>query len=135
MKEVCTELNMTYETIRFYCDEGLVPNVKRDKNNWRIFDDRNLNWLKSLRCLKRCGMSIKDMKEYMGLCLQGISSVPERKAILADHRRLLLEQLSEIQENIAFIDSKQEYFDDILSGKTQYSSNLIDVECDLRWDI
>ena len=118
---------MTYETLRFYCDEGLVPNIKRDKNNWRVFDERNLNWIKSLQCLKNCGMSIKEMKNYMDLCLQGISTVSERKVILDERKKLLLAQLSEIQESIAFIDEKQEFFDDILSGKVQYSSNLIDV--------
>jgi len=127
MKQACKELNMTYETLRFYCDEGLVPNIKRDKNNWRVFDERNLNWIKSLQCLKNCGMSIKEMKNYMDLCLQGISTVSERKVILDERKKLLLAQLSEIQESIAFIDEKQEFFDDILSGKVQYSSNLIDV--------
>ena len=127
MNQMCKKLGMTYETLRFYCDEGLVPNVKRDTNNWRIFDERNLNWLKSLQCLKRCGMSINDMKKYMNLCLQGISSVTERKAILGARKDMLLEHINEIQESIAFIDEKQVFFDNILSGKIEYTSNLIDV--------
>ena len=28
MKDVCHETGMTYETLKFYCNEGLVPNVK-----------------------------------------------------------------------------------------------------------
>lgn len=125
MKQICKELNITYETLRFYCDEGLVPNVKRDRNNWRVFDERNLNWLKSLLCLKRCGMSINDMKKYMNLCLQGISTVGERKAILNAQKEMLVRQISEIQESIEFIDGKQAFFDDILLGKIEYTSNLI----------
>ncbi len=31
MKEACTLTNMTYENLKFYCNEGLVPNVKRDR--------------------------------------------------------------------------------------------------------
>ena len=38
MMQVCREVGMTYQTLKFYCNEGLVPNVKRDKNNRRIFD-------------------------------------------------------------------------------------------------
>ena len=30
MKEVCKETGMTYEGLKFYCNQGLVPNVKRD---------------------------------------------------------------------------------------------------------
>ncbi len=33
MMQVCRELDLTYQTLKFYCNEGLVPNVKRDKNN------------------------------------------------------------------------------------------------------
>jgi len=128
MKQACKELGMTYETLRFYCDEGLVPNVKRDKNNYRNFDERNLNWLKSLQCLKRCGMSIKDMKKYMRLCLQGASTIDERKDILAVQKEILLGQINEIQKSVAYIDEKQEYFDGVLSGTIQYTSNLIDQE-------
>ena len=36
MMQVCRELDMTYQTLKFYCNEGLVPNVKRDSNNRRI---------------------------------------------------------------------------------------------------
>lgn len=39
MKEVCDQVGVSYETLRFYCNEGLVPNIKRDKNNYRIFDE------------------------------------------------------------------------------------------------
>ena len=128
MKQACEALNMRYETLRFYCDEGLVPNVKRDSNNYRKFDDRDLNWLKSLLCLKRCGMSMKDMKSYMHLCMQGFSSVNEGKEILDVQKKKLLEQMEHIQNNIDFIDKKQHYFDEVLMGNITYTSNLIDVE-------
>ena len=32
MKEVCKKVRITYETLKYYYIEGLVPNVKRDKN-------------------------------------------------------------------------------------------------------
>lgn len=42
MKQACEKTNLTYDTLKFYCNEGLVPNVKRDKNNYRIFDDKDI---------------------------------------------------------------------------------------------
>lgn len=59
MMEVCREVDMTYQTLKFYCNQRLVPNVKRDSNNRRIFDERDVAWIKNLSCLKRCGMSIQ----------------------------------------------------------------------------
>ena len=125
MKDVCRETGMTYEALKFYCNEGLVPNVKRDANNHRVFDDRDIAWIKSLTCLKNCGMSIQEMKIYIGLCLQGKSSIPERKVILAQKRGDLLKKMAELQDSIDYIDWKQGFYDDVLSGKIEYYSNLI----------
>lgn len=125
MKETCRETGMTYEALKFYCNEGLVPNVKRDKNNHRLFDERDIAWIKSLTCLKNCGMSIQEMKVYIQLCQKGESSIPERKAILAQKRLELLKKMDDLQSSIDYIDWKQNFYDDVLSGKTAYLSNLI----------
>lgn len=87
MMEVCRVLDMTYQTLKFYCNEGLIPNVKRDNNNRRIFDERDVKWIKDLTCLKKCGMSIQEMKEYMGLCMQGESTILLRKELFAKNRK------------------------------------------------
>ncbi len=125
MKETCQLVNMSYQTLKFYCNEGLIPNVKRDRNNYRIFDDNDINWIKSLYCLKNCGMSIKEMKNYLDLCLQGESTIPIRKEILKHKQEELLKEKEKIQSSIDFIDWKQHFYDDVLSGKTKYYSNLI----------
>ena len=69
MMQACKETNMSYQALKYYCNEGLVPNVKRDSNNRRVFDEHDVKWIKDLVCLKRCGMSILEMKEYLELCL------------------------------------------------------------------
>ncbi len=125
MKEACQLTNMTYENLKFYCNEGLVPNVKRDQRNYRIFDEHDIKWIQSLNCLKSCGMGIEEMKNYLALCMKGESSIPERKVILADKRESLLRSIAKLQEAVAYIDWKQGYYDDVLSGKTQYYSNLV----------
>ncbi|MDO4854169.1 MAG: MerR family transcriptional regulator [Coriobacteriia bacterium] len=124
MMEVCRDADMTYQTLKFYCNQGLIPNVKRDKNNRRVFDERDVEWVKSLTCLKKCGMSIAEMREYLELCLEGEASIPERKAMLAEKRGRLVEQLTEIQGSIDYIDWKQGFYDDVLAGRTEYFSNL-----------
>ncbi len=52
MMQVCKETGMTYQALKFYCNEVLVPNVKRDKNNRRVFDERDVAWISSLTRLK-----------------------------------------------------------------------------------
>ena len=62
LMQVCRELDLTYQTLKFYCNEGLVPNVKRDKNNRHVFGERDVKWIRDL--------SIQEMKEYPALCLE-----------------------------------------------------------------
>lgn len=125
MKEACTLTNMTYENLKFYCNEGLVPNVKRDRRNYRVFDEHDIKWIQSLNCLKSCGMSIAEMKQYLALYMEGEGTIPERKVILAEKKETLLQSITELQKAVAYIDWKQRFYDDVLSGKTAYYSNLV----------
>lgn len=128
MMQTCKETDMTYQALKYYCNEGLVPNVKRDDNNRRIFDERDVKWIKDLICLKKCGMSIKEMKEYLDLCLQGPSTIPERKVMLAEKKKALQAQIAELNEYVDYIDWKQNFYDEVQSGKRPYISNLIQVD-------
>ena len=124
MKEACAQTGLSYETLKFYCNQGLVPNVRRDEQNRRVFSESDIAWIRSLECLKNCGMGIREMQEYISLCLEGQSSIPHRKKILERKRRELEQELSRIRESIAYIDRKQNFYDDVLSGKAPYVSNL-----------
>ena len=128
MKDACDKTGLSYETLKFYCNQGLVPNVKRDKNNRRIFNDKDIAWINSLNCLRNCDMSLSEMREYIDLCMEGESSIPERKEILIAKRASLVEKLQQVQDSIDYIDWKQGFYDDVLSGKTKYYSNLINTE-------
>ena len=125
MMQVCRELDMTYQTLKFYCNEGLVPNVKRDHNNRRVFDEKDVKWIKDLTCLKKCGMSIQEMKEYLALCLQGESTIMKRKEMLSRKQEMLRESIRELENSIDYINWKQNFYDEVLSGKRPYVSNLI----------
>ena len=130
MLQACKETGMTYQGLKFYCNEGLVPNVKRDANNRRIFDERDIAWIKSLTCLKNCGMGISEMKEYTRLCLGGEATIPQRKKILRKKKRQLKKNIEALEASIDYIDRKQKFYDEVIEGKREYSSNLLPCSCD-----
>ncbi len=67
------------------------------------------------------------MKEYLDLCLQGESTIPQRKVMLAQKQEALRESIQELEESVAYIDWKQNFYDDVLAGRRPYESNLIPV--------
>ena len=118
MKEACAQTGLPYETLKFYCNQGLVPNVQRDAQNRRIFSDGDIGWIRYLECLKNCGMGIREMQEFLGLCQEGTSSIPRRKEILERKRLELEREQLRIRESLSYIDRKQAYYDSILSEST-----------------
>ena len=129
MMQACKETGMTNQGLKFYCNEGLVPNVKRDSLNRRIFDEHDIAWIKSLSCLKNCGMGIQEMKEYTQLCLEGASSIPQRQAILNEKKAQLEENIAALLASVDYINKKQEFYEEVLAGKREYFSNLLPCSC------
>lgn len=134
MKEACQILGMPYETLKYYCKEGLVPGVQRDRSNYRVFDERSIGWIKGLQSLRDCGMSMKEMKHYLQLCLEGARSIPERKDILAQKRLALQQRFAQVEQAIQYIDDKQAFYDGVLEGRIAYVSNLLDAPDDAGQD-
>lgn len=120
MKQACEIAGLPYETLKFYCNEGLVPNIARNKNNHRIFSEEQVSWISHLYCLKNCDMSIKEMKAYLTLCYEGEETIDIRKKMLNEKREALVEKMNILQKHIEYIDGKQQFYADVQSGKIPY---------------
>ena len=119
-------MGMTYEGLKYYCNQGLVPGLKRDEGNHRVFDEKDIAWIECLIWLRRCGMGIEDMRRYMELCLKGAGSIPERQAMLRVQREHVLARLADLKESLAYIEEKEQFYTDVLEGRRPYESNLTD---------
>ncbi len=114
VKETAEIVGLTEHTIRFYTDKGLVPNVTRDRNNNRLFDEESINWLTGVKYLKECGMSIEAIKDYVDLCLEGNSTIEQRYQIVLGQKTVAEEQLRSAQERIEYLNAKIAFYQDIM---------------------
>lgn len=122
VKQVAKLMNMSEHTIRYYTDLNLLP-VKRDKLNNRIFDEESLNWLMGIKCLKGCNMSIKNIKHYGDLCLNGNETLLERREIMFQQLEIAKQKLKDAQEVFDYVTKKVSHYDDIISGKAVDDTN------------
>lgn len=113
VKEVAKKLDLTEHTVRYYTDKGLVPDLKRDQNNNRIFDEVSINWLRGAQYLKRCGMSLEDIKKYVELSLQGNSSIVERYNMIAKQKEIVLADLEVLKSMAEYITNKEKHYRNI----------------------
>lgn len=121
--EISKLLDMSKHTIRYYTDLNLVPSLQRDKNGNRIFDEDSKNWLLSLKCLRGSGMSVKALKDYVDLCLQGDSTIEERFKIIIEQKKELEKQMKELNERYEFMKKKEEWYLDVLNKCIPDSTN------------
>ena len=123
MKEISKKMNLTEHALRFYTDKGLMP-CRRDKNNRRIFDDESINWLEGIKCLRKCGVSIEDIKTYSDLCLSDDeNALQERYEFMKKQRELARQRLAEAQELVNYMEHKVSHYEDIIAGKATDDTN------------
>ena len=70
--EMAKILGVPASTLRYYDKEGLLPFVERSSGGIRMFQDKDFEWLQIIGCLKKAGMSLKDIKEYLLLTMEEI---------------------------------------------------------------
>jgi len=109
--EIAKQLDVTASTLRYYDKEGLLPFVERSGGGMRMFKDEDISWLKLIECLKKTGMSIKDIKHFMDYCMEGDSRIDERLAIIEAQRDTVIKQMKELQEMLNMLNYKCWYYE------------------------
>lgn len=111
INEVANICNISPYTLRFYDKEGLLPFVSRNRSGNRQFSDSDLNVIKLICCLKNTGMQVKDIKRYIDLVMQGQETSGQRKQIMIEHRKTVLNQIDNLKKNLNIIDLKIALYD------------------------
>lgn len=92
-------------TIRYYEKIHLIPPIKRNKQDHRTFDDKDIEILNLIRCFRSLGMSIEDIR----VSISTINLEHEdtnMKTILSQHKKKLEEQIVILNAYIHEIDEK-----------------------------
>ena len=88
--EMAKRLDVPASTLRYYDKEGLLPFVARSPGGMRMFQDTDLEWLKVIGCLKKAGMSIKNIRVYIELAMQGDETIDQRLELFRNQRLSLI---------------------------------------------
>lgn len=124
IEQVSKRLKLSKYTIRYYTNIGLVPNLKRDDDNNRLFDEISIHQLESLIHLRECGMSIKDIQKYCALCQKGKDTFQERYKMIQQCYFKAQKSFLKAQQIFDFAEYKLHHYDDIKLGKIKDDTNL-----------
>jgi DNA-binding transcriptional MerR regulator len=66
--------------------------------------------------LKKSGMSLKDMKQFIMWGYMGDETMEERLALLKNHRKKVAEEFEKIRQSLEFLDTKINFYENELGN-------------------
>ena len=91
--------------------EFLLPFVERSSGGIRMFQESDIEWLQVIGCMKKAGMSIKDIRNYIEMALQGDDTIDLRLSLFQHQREVLQKQMEELQHTLEMVDYKCWYYE------------------------
>lgn len=108
--EAARRSGFSIDTLRYYEKAGLVPPVARDRSGRRCYSDSDLGWLALVRCLRDTGMTLADIRTFVGLVQAGEATVAQRVAMLRRHDARIELRVADLRRDQAYLREKLESY-------------------------
>jgi DNA-binding transcriptional MerR regulator len=118
--ELAGEFDVTPRAIRFYEDVGLLEPARDGRN--RVYSQRDRTRLKLTLRGKRLGLSLQEIKQLVDMYDSPADNAAQLNAfliVLAEHRRLLVQQREDIEVTLAEIAQHEARCRELLAGKAR----------------
>ena len=118
--EMAKILGVPPSTLRYYDKEGLLPFVERSSGGIRMFTEKDHEWLKVIECLKQSGLSIKDIRSFIDMAMQGDeASLKKRLTLFQARREAVKKQIEDMRETLELLEFKCWYYEQAVQDGTE----------------
>ena len=93
-----------------------------------MFTDKDYEWLKVVECLKKSGLSIKDIKAFIEMIERGDDSLTERLKLFRSRREAVQKQMSDMQDTLDYLEFKCWYYEQSIKDGTEKRMRAIPVD-------
>ena len=87
---------LSIHTLRYYEKEGLLRYVERTESGRRVYGDASMGCLLGVLCMKQAGMTLPQIKAFMDVMIEGVSTLPQRLEMMINAR----DQLAKIRDDV-----------------------------------
>lgn len=102
--QVSERFGIPISTLRYYDKQGLFPGMERS-SGIRKFSDRELETLRLIACLKKSGLEIRDIRQFIDWCQQGPATYEQRQQLFVRQKEAVeveMEHLSKVLDMLRF---------------------------------
>lgn len=111
--EVSKLTNMSADTLRYYEKEGLIGPIRK-VNAIRDYSQQDIDRVLFIQHMKRAGMRVTTLKEYLDMVDEGNSTTSDRLEILNAHKDSLEKEIDEMKRVYDILSRKIENYEDHL---------------------
>lgn len=108
--QVSEAVHLPISTLRYYDKEGLFPDIQRS-SGIRKFSEKELEALRIIECLKKSGLEIKDIKQFMEWCSEGSSTYQQRKELFLKQKEVVEAEICRMEKVLDMLRFKCWYYD------------------------
>ena len=119
ISEVAEKMNVTVPTLRYYDNIGLFKNLKKNNAGNRIFTEDDIEALRVIQYLKKSGMQLTEIKEFMNWCKEGDSTLEKRLNVFKKQKENVISEINKLKETLSLIEFKEWYYTEALRDGTE----------------
>lgn len=116
--QVSELFDLPISTLRYYDKEGLFPHMERS-SGIRRFGENELEALRVIECLKKSGMNIKDIRQFMDWCAQGSSTYPMRLEFFQHQKEIVEKEIKKMEKVLDMIRFKCWYYEQAMKDGSE----------------
>jgi DNA-binding transcriptional MerR regulator len=113
IQQVAEKTGLSVHTLRYYERNGLLEPVHRAANGHRRYHATDITRIEFLTRLRLTGMPIRQMQRFAKLSLGHSEVISGRRAILEEHQRNVEQHIQELQDNLAAIQRKIDFYQEL----------------------
>lgn len=123
--QVSEMFDLPISTLRYYDKKGLFPEIKRS-SGIRMFSEIELEALRVIECLKKSGMELKDIKQFMDWCSEGSNTYELRLTLFLQQKNNVEAEIERMQKTLDMIRFKCWYYEQaIIDGSEDRLKSML----------
>lgn len=108
--QVAEMFGLPISTLRYYDKQGLFPNMER-VSGIRKFSEAEIEALRVIECLKKAGMEIREIRQFMEWCTEGAATYSQRKALIEAKKAHMEEEIRRMNRALDMLKFKSWYYE------------------------
>lgn len=125
--QVSEMFGLPISTLRYYDKQGLFPDMERS-SGIRRFSDKEIEALRVIQCLKKSGLEIKDIKQFMEWCKEGPKTYENRRNLFVRQKENVEAEIEKLSKVLDMLKFKCWYYEQAI--KDNGEDNLKDLPSD-----